>query len=408
MRTRPWFILLFLIPGVILFIAVGSLFSRDLSTPTLILATNFSEPKLVSADNNGPKRVYAADVDGDGDMDILSISLLDNKVAWYANTDGDGAFGPQQIISTEIAGGDGISAGDVDGDGDVDVFSASSADGKVAWYTNQGAGVFGPQQIINALAPMAYFVFPADLDGDHDLDILYDAWDMNAVIWQENLDGQGNFGPVNVISSQAEGASSVFAADLDGDGDLDALTSAALGNQIIWYKNTDGQGSFSLPIVITNNVSLPYSVIAADLDQDGDLDVLSASSEDNKIAWYENMDGLGGFGLQKVITSQAEQASSVYAIDLDGDGDLDVLSASYGDNIIAWYANEGNKRFGARQVITDQAIGTFSVIASDIDGDGDMDVIAAAVEGDQILWFENMTPHILFFPVIFHNETIQP
>ena len=70
------------------------------------------------------------------------------------------------------------------------------------------------------------------------------------------------------------------------------------------------------------------SVYAGDLDGDGDLDVLSASFGDDKIAWYENMDGKGSFGPQQVITTAAIRPRSVYAADLDGDGDLDVLSAS--------------------------------------------------------------------------------
>jgi len=80
-------------------------------------------------------------------------------------------------------------------------------------------------------------------------------------------------------------------------------------------------------------------VYAADLDNDGDLDVLSASSLDGKIAWYENHDS-AGFGDQHVISFEAEGARAVYAADLDGDGDLDVLSASSIDNKIAWYKNE--------------------------------------------------------------------
>ena len=75
------------------------------------------------------------------------------------------------------------------------------------------------------------------------------------------------------------------------------------------------------------------------MDSDGDLDVLSASSGDDKIAWYAN-DGTGQFGPQQVITTVADGARCVYAADLDGDGDLDVLSASYNDDKIAWYENE--------------------------------------------------------------------
>ena len=82
--------------------------------------------------------------------------------------------------------------------------------------------------------------------------------------------------------------------------------------------------------VITNSAEFASSVYATDLDGDGDADVLSASATDDKIAWYENLGG-GSFGLQQVITTAADAAYSVYATDLDGDGDADVLSASFND-----------------------------------------------------------------------------
>ena len=93
--------------------------------------------------------------------------------------------------------------------------------------------------------------------------------------------------------------------------------------------------------MITTSADGAESVYAADLDDDGDMDVLSASSDwkSSKIAWYEN-DGTGLFGPQQVITTTADGAESVYAADLDGDGDMDVLSASFYDDKIAWYENE--------------------------------------------------------------------
>jgi hypothetical protein len=80
------------------------------------------------------------------------------------------------------------------------------------------------------------------------------------------------------------------------------------------------------------------------------MDVLSASEDDDKIAWYEN-NGSGNFGTQQIITTAADGAQSVYAADLDNDGDIDVLSASY-DNKIAWYENDGSGNFGTQQIIT--------------------------------------------------------
>ena len=90
--------------------------------------------------------------------------------------------------------------------------------------------------------------------------------------------------------------------------------------------------------VITTEADGAYSVYAAVFDRDGDLDVLSASYRDNKIAWCEN-DGYGRFSIQRVISTEAHGADSVYAADLDGDGDLDVLSASCGDDKIIWYCS---------------------------------------------------------------------
>ena len=136
---------------------------------------------------------------------------------------------------------------------------------------------------------------------------------------------------------------------------------------------------------------LPDSVYAADLDGDGDQDVLSASLNDHKIAWYENTDGLGTFGHQQVLTKSAYSASSVYATDLDGDGDQDVLSALRGSDEIIWFENtDGFGTFGPQKVITMIANAAVSVYSADLDGDGDTDVLSASQGDDKIAWYENL------------------
>jgi hypothetical protein len=90
---------------------------------------------------------------------------------------------------------------------------------------------------------------------------------------------------------------------------------------------------------------------------------------------------------------EALAPSSVYAEDLDGDGDMDVLSASDGDDKIAWYENDGNENF-TPYTITVNADGVYSgfysVYAVDVDGDGDIDVLSAAFNDNKIAWYENM------------------
>ena len=103
-----------------------------------------------------------------------------------------------------------------------------------------------------------------------------------------------------------------------------------------------GQPSFDAH-TLTSSADETYSVYAVDLDSDGDMDVLSASWNDDKIAWYEN-NGSESF-TARTITTSADGARSVYAVDVDSDGDIDVLSASDQDDKIAWYENNGSESF---------------------------------------------------------------
>ena len=163
------------------------------------------------------------------------------------------------------------------------------------------------------------------------------------IAWYENTNGDGSSWSAQTISYGVLSALSVFAADVDGDGDLDALSASFNDNKIAWYENTDGAGNFGSQQVISTMAVGPFSVFAADTDRDGDIDVLSASFTDSTIAWYENTDGQGSFGAQQVISDAALNAVSVFAADIDGDGDIDALSASRYDDKIAWYENQGGQ-----------------------------------------------------------------
>jgi hypothetical protein len=385
--------------GLVLLLVVST------SCPALYAGFRPEQHVIVQSETNGPESVYAADLDGDGDLDVLSASSGDNKIAWYAN-DGTGRFGPQQVITTDAKRAGCIHAADLDGDGDLDVLSASFD--KIAWYENDGSGHFGSQQAITTAAFGAQCVCAADLDGDGDLDVLSASGLDHKIAWYAN-DGTGQFGPQQVITTTADRLECVHAVDLDGDGDLDILSASYGGSwtgsgwtdsKIAWYAN-DGTGQFGPQQVITTAADGAYCVYAADLDGDGDLDVLSASSGyypsyNSKIAWYAN-DGTGQFGPQQVITRAADGAMRVYAADLDGDGDLDVLSTSYifwgkvgyQDSKIAWHANDGSGQFGPQQVITPAADGANCVYAADLDGDGDADVLSASSGDNKIAWYAN-------------------
>ncbi|WP_421947699.1 HYR domain-containing protein [Phaeodactylibacter xiamenensis] len=362
-----------------------------LVSPILIFAQPCPQPTFSGAPvagglADGAYAVFAEDLDGDGDMDVLSASFNDNKIAWYENL-GGGNFGPQQVISTIMNGTLSVHAADLDGDGDVDVLSASGYDDKVAWYENLGGGSFGPQQVLTTNANGAISVNASDLDGDGDLDILSASVFDDKIAWFENLGG-GAFSGEQIIATDADGAYDAYAADLDNDGDVDVLTASGFDDQIAWYENL-GSGTFGSKQVITSSANLARSVYAADINLDGHMDVISASFQDDKIAWYENLGG-GTFSAQKIISFAANGALSVYAVDMDNDGDPDVLSASQYDDEIAWYENLGDGTFAPQSIIEGNADGAISVYAADLDGDGDPDVLGAANYDDEVYWFENI------------------
>jgi len=361
---------------------------------TIHRSAYFPEETVISeSETDDPDSVFAADLDGDGDLDVLAASYAWDRISWYENTDGAGTFGPQQVITTLIDRGNTAIAADVDRDGDLDVLSASFRDDKIAWYENtDGEGAFGPQQRINGFneGKQVSSVFAGDIDGDGDVDVFSTSINNDEVSWYENTDGAGTFGAQQIITREANGAYWVIGADLDRDGDLDAVSASFWDDKIAWYENMDGVGTFGAQRVISTLAGGAIRVFAADLDGDGDLDVLSASSSNNKIAWYENTDGDGTFGDERLITNSADGAFWVHAADFDADGDLDVLSASTGDDRVIWYENtDGEGTFGLPRVITDAADAARSVHAADINGDGRIDALSASLADGTLAWYDN-------------------
>ena len=350
----------------------------------------FGGEKVVTTLASGAYAVHAADLDGDGDVDVLSAGRYGARIAWYENMDGHGRFGGQRVITLDVEDPKSICTADVDGDGDQDVLSSSEDDDKIAWYENtDGRGNFGPQHVITTTADGAQAVHAADLDGDGDPDVLSASQDDDKIAWYENTDGLGGFGPPRVISAAASWAQAVHAADLDGDGDLDVLAASSGSAPIAWFENTDGGGTFGTAQLITTQVDWPVFVHAADLDCDGDADVLSASLYDDKVAWYENLDGAATFGPQRIISSQTGWASHALPVDLDNDGDPEVLSTSWYDMTVQWHENaDGLGGFGPAQIITSPEKHAMAVHAADLDGDGDLDAVASFATGG-VVWYPN-------------------
>lgn len=350
----------------------------------------FGPQQIITTNAIYTECVYSKDLDGDGDMDVLSTG--NNSVLWYENLDGQGNFSPQQIVTTYTGGGaaNSLYSDDIDGDGDMDVISASYLGDVIVWNENiDGQGDFGTQKIITENANGPVRVLAIDLDVDGDLDVLSALHFDKKIIWNENLDGQGNFGNQQIIISTESNVNSVYTSDIDNDGDIDIISCSDY--RVAWYENIDGQGNFGSQQIIESDIGNGRDVHAADIDGDGFIDVLSASFLDG-IAWYKNIDGQGSFGVPQLIAAWGEvyDIRTIHVADLDVDGDMDVLAAPFGINKIVWYENtDGQGNFSSQQIISTNTIGPVTVYTEDIDGDGVMDVLSASFEDYKVAWYEN-------------------
>ena len=185
-----------------------------------------------------------------------------------------------------------------------------------------------------------------------------------------------------------------YAADLDNDGDVDVLSVSFNDDTIAWYENDGAFPPSFTRRVITSTANGAYDVYAADLNRDGHLDVISASFNDDTIAWYENDGTSSPSFLEWTITASRDGAVSVTAGDLDNDGTMDVVAGSWNDNTIVWFENQGFAPsyipdFAISRTITTEANGPYSVYAIDLDNDGDVDVLSASFHDETIAWYEN-------------------
>ena len=129
-----------------------------------------------------------------------------------------------------------------------------------------------------------------------------------------------------------------------------------------------------------------YVAYPIDLDNDGDMDVVGAAAIDDEIAWFEN-DGSQNFTKHSVATA-IDGAKDVEATDMDNDGDIDIVSISTLDDRLLWFENDGSQNFTLR-TISSVADGGFGIHTNDLDGDGDMDVLSATFFDNRIAWYEN-------------------
>jgi hypothetical protein len=320
---------------------------------------------------SGAYTVMSVDLDRDGKNDILAAG--GNNVVWYKNS-GTGSFSKRTIGN--LSGTWWVYAADVDRDGDIDVLAASPKLNQVQFYQNKGGESFNSYVVGTGVN--AECVYAADLDGDKDLDIVASDWENNRVVrWR--YDGGQRF-TMFVVDANLGGAHSVTAADFDRDGKIDIAASGS--GKINWYKNNDG--SFSGAKSIASGGSL--CIHSIDFNRDGKQDLLATGRQSGEVAWYQGSGG-GSFS-KRVIASSFGDSWSVHAADMDKDGDLDVTAGSIDRNYVKAWINDGSNSKFKEYLVDGNINNARAVWVADFDGDGDADITSAARKSNQIAWYK--------------------
>ncbi len=363
--------------------------SDDLLLDTGIL--NVPVEHTVDSEFEHVTSVYAADIDGNGDMDVLgSAGSYDDDINWWENIDGTGLSWIKHNVGSSLDGPRSVYAADIDGDGDMDVLGALKyADDIIWWENNNGSGTSWTEHMIDGDFDVAISVYAEDIDGDGDMDVLGAAEGDYDITWWENDNGSGTSWTEHTVDDSFSGARSVYAEDVDGDGDMDVLGAARYADDITWWENNNGSGTSWTEHTVDGLFDSAYSVYAEDVDGDGDMDVLGAAALADDITWWENNNGSGTSWTEHTVDGDFNYACSVYAEDVDGDGDMDVLGAANGAFDITWWENDdGSGTSWTEHTVDNNFSFAISVYAEDIDGDGNMDVLGAAYDAGDITWWK--------------------
>ena len=340
-------------------------------------ANDFSRSRIEVSGSGLPGDLSVGDFDGNGLLDIIRQDRSNSLLSILYQEE------PMQFRQETLElnwntenGGAQMAVGDLDDDGDLDLIFPENRviDADLSWFENIDGTLYRHQlhmQLVGARIPKM-----VDFDDDGDLDIFLSVTEKvigdNEIMYFEN---QGNATFINwIVSDSLDHPADLEVADIDGDGNLDLVATARDDNDLVWFRRDglDWQKS-----VIEENANLPLGATVVDLDQDGDNDIVLASSGDAKVFWYLN-DGSGTFS-RRVVDPNLPDPREVEASDLDGDGDIDLAVATVNeDNSVVVFVNDGDENF-TREIIS-TGYHAFDIEIGDWTNDGHSDIIIASNE----------------------------
>ncbi|MCK5842202.1 MAG: T9SS type A sorting domain-containing protein [Candidatus Sabulitectum sp.] len=237
---------------------------------------------------DGAKGIATVDMDEDGMIDVVASAKSDDMVVWYRNN-GSGGSWTKHIVVSDFDCAMSVDPIDFDNDGDLDILSAAKLEGAVRWFENtDGSGTTWIEHSVDEDLYYARGAHAGDIDGDGDVDVLCAGGiskSSGMVRWWENTDGTATNWTQHVIDPEFHGPFSVLQFDVDQDGDLDAVSGSLAENVICWWENKNSGTSWEKHTLC--NYYAPGIISAADLTGDGVVELFAGSLYSFNITWWK-------------------------------------------------------------------------------------------------------------------------
>jgi len=334
----------------------------------------------------------SVDIDGDSHYDLIASSGYSNMVYWWRNDLGNGTEWTAHTVTTEVTGAFSVEAGDVNDDGYTDIVTAARFDDEIAWWENtDGTGTQWTKHVVADNFDGADKIVLCDVDGDNDTDIVASAIVSTDVLWFENIDSQGTTWAPHTVSQPGSFVRAMETADVDGDGDEDVVGYYPSWN-LVWWDNTDGTGLNWTERIVCNTINGVSDIAVADMNGDSFLDVVTVKEYGYwMVCSHANDDGSGQSWTTTVVQNYSSGGTDVDVYDHDNDGDMDIIACStVGWLVKLWENMDGSGTDWHRFCIEGQFVGVSDVCAQDYDGDGIMDV-AAVSNQETVAWWKDST-----------------